>query len=606
MLLFDKNENYISTLKNLITAKHTEVINGEDILEFETLETVEKNQRVAYKNDLGMWKEFIVKEIEKTHTDIIITRAYCESSFYELWGDYVEDKRPTGTATGALSDALLSTRWEVGIVHDLGLNSANFYRISAKEAVQNIAEIWQAEIRTRIIVSGNKITHRYIDLLQHRGGDFGKRFTYTKNLEAVVKTVHRDDVITALYGYGKGEEVGDGFGRRINFADINGGKAYVEDMVALATWGRNQQNGTKAHVFGKVEFDDIEDKALLMALTTEKLSEVSQPLITYECKAIDLGGAELGDEIKVIDAEMDIRLNARVVKAVRDLLNPENNDIVLGNFLPSLSDSLNQQQAFINNFRDKQGVWDRANTFNTDGTLNADYIDGLIEELNDKMNSQGGYVYMSDDGKGIITADGPTLAESTMAIQLVGGGFRIADNKLPNGEFDWRTFGDGTGFTADDIITGILRGGKVLLNLTDGTLIIDDKISYDGTTLDIKVDSIKIGAYDVATVEQINTVSSDLQNQIDTVQNTLSKQSSFIEILPDIPQITLGKSGTSANVTITDETVNIIGSDNASAELSASKLKAPQAEVENLQIGKYIWVHRVANNHMSLKWVGDE
>ena len=120
--------------------------------------------------------------------------------------------------------ALAPTRWEVGTVDDLGINSTNFYRCSSKESVQKVVEIWQGEVRTRVIVSGNKITHRYVDLLSRRGNDLGKRFTYTKDLESITKTVHRDDVITALYGFGKGEEIENdegeatgGYGRRIDF-----------------------------------------------------------------------------------------------------------------------------------------------------------------------------------------------------------------------------------------------------------------------------------------------------------------------------------------------------------------------------------------------------
>ena len=56
------------------------------------------------------------------------------------------------------------------------------HRISAKEAVQKVAETWKGEIRTRIIISGNKITHRYVDLLLKRGNDLGKDSLTLKTL----------------------------------------------------------------------------------------------------------------------------------------------------------------------------------------------------------------------------------------------------------------------------------------------------------------------------------------------------------------------------------------------------------------------------------------
>src|SRR5690606_8073795 len=242
----------------------------------------------------------------------------------------------------------------------------------AKEAVQKVAEAWKGEIRTRVEVSGNRIVRRYVDLLAKRGNDTGKRFTYTKDIEEIKKIIHRDDVITALYGYGKGEEIEEtgGYGRRITFGDINGGKNYVENEEARLIWGRNNPDGTKSHIFGKVEFDDVEDPEELLRLTKEKLEELSKPLITYECKVIDLKaygfeheGVELGDTVVVIDKdfEPELRVKARVISITKDLLEPENNEIILGNFIPSIIDDTVKDKEFINNFRGKQGVWDRSN-----------------------------------------------------------------------------------------------------------------------------------------------------------------------------------------------------------------------------------------------------
>lgn len=513
-LVFDREENLISILKDVIDAKHTEEINGQDTLEITTLDlTIKKYFKILYKTKYGYWKEFIVKKIQDIHTNAGIEREiFCESSFYETFGDYIEDKRPQNvTANFALGVALEKTRWEVGIVEDLGINSTNFYHISAKEAVQKVAETWGAEIRTRIIISGNKVTHRYVDLLKKIGYDLGKRFTYTKDIDSVTKTVQDDDVITALYGYGKGEEVGEGYGRRINFAEINNGKAYVENLEAKEIWGRLNGDGTRSHIFGKVEFDDCEDPQELLELTKEKLKEVSHPLVTYEAKVIDLGGADLGDNVAVIDKEFtpELRLKARVVKIVRDLLEEDNDDITLGNFIPNIADTLNEQQKYIDNFRGKQGIWDRSQIINQDGTINAQFLNNLVDELNTRMNASGGYVYISEDGEGLTTYDKPIDQNPTMAIQLLGGAFRIAGSKNSDGSWNWRTFGDGKGFVADSFVGGLLKGGKVHFDLTNGTLLIGDSISdytllWDGSHLKIQGGSFTIGGKSGNTTEITN------------------------------------------------------------------------------------------------------
>ena len=495
MLLFNRNEQYIATLRDILSAKHTEELNGENVLEIETLDEIEKNQRLIYKDKYGYWHEFIVRGVEEERAEAgIIRRVFAEHSFYETWGDYIEDKRPYDVpANIALSVALEPTRWVAGIVDNLGINSTNFYHISAKEAVQKVAEIWQGELRYR---------GRYVDLLARRGHDLGKRFTYTKDLLSITKTVHKDDVITALYGYGKGQEIVDeegqptgGFGRRIDFADINGGKAYVENLEAKEIWGRLNPDGTRSHVFGKVEFDDVEDPEELLALTTAKLEELSQPLLTYQATVIDLKalgieheGVELGDWVGIVDKEFNppLRLKARVIKIVRDLLEPENTEIVLGNFIPTITDSWLEQEKHISNFRGKQGVWDRSRIIGSDNTLNTQYLDGVIDVLkNQLLATQSGW-YTDDRGNLVFEN-----AEKTAAMMLTGEGFMIADNKLPDGEYDWRTFGTGSGFVADMIIAGILKGGKVHFDLTNGTLLIGDSVEdyqllWDGSTLYIK------------------------------------------------------------------------------------------------------------------------
>ena len=504
ILLFNRNEQYIATLKDVLSAKHTEELNGENVLEIETLDEIEKNQRLIYKDRYGYWHEFIVRGVEEERTEAgIIRRVFAEHSFYETWGDYIEDKRPYDVpANIALSVALEPTRWEVGIVDDLGINSTNFYHISAKEAVQKVAETWQGELRYRIEVSVNRITGRYVDLLARRGYDLGKRFTYTKDLMSITKTVHRDDVITALYGYGKGQEIVDeegqptgGYGRRIDFADINGGKAYVENLEALAIWGRLKPDGTRSHVFGKVEFDDCEDPEELLALTTAKLEELSQPLLTYQATVIDLKalgieheGVELGDWVGIVDKEFNppLRLKARVIKMVRDLLEPENTEITLGNFVPSITDAWLEQEKHISNFRDKQGIWDRSSIIGKDKTIDTQYLDGVIDVVKTQLLATQSGWYTDDRGNLVFEN-----AEKTAAMMLTGEGFMIADNKLPNGEYDWRTFGTGSGFVADMIIAGILKGGKVHFDLTNGTLLIgnsveDYQLLWDGSTLYIK------------------------------------------------------------------------------------------------------------------------
>ena len=46
-------------------------------------------------------------------------------------------------------------------------------------------------------------------------------------------------------------------------------------------------------------------------------------------------------------------------------------------------------------------------------------------------------------------------------MKLCGEGFMIAGSRTDTGEWDWRTFGTGEGFTADMLVTGFLSADRI-------------------------------------------------------------------------------------------------------------------------------------------------
>ena len=55
-------------------------------------------------------------------------------------------------------------------------------------------------------------------------------------------------------------------------------------------------------------------------------------------------------------------------------------------------------------------------------------------------------------------------ADGMSAMTLTGNGFAIANSKNEWGEWNWRTFGTGDGFTADEITTGFLSADRIQVN----------------------------------------------------------------------------------------------------------------------------------------------
>jgi len=493
LYIFDKTEKLVAILNNdgnacpYWDAIHEEKLNGENTFSFSVpadhndSQYVVEGNLVAFRDLDQNWQMFEIRRLLDQHGDDLTKTAYCEHVYYELIDDILTDVRPYNvSASFALEQALQNSRWEVGTVDDLGINSTNFYYESALSAVQKVANTWGGELQYRISVTGGTISNRYVDLIARRGKITGKQFEYTKDIKEIKREVDTTNIITACYGRGKGEEVGSTengatYGRRITFANVewstaNGdqadkplGQEWVGDDEALAQWGRNGR-----HRFGIYLDDEETDPATLLQKTWDYLQKNKTPKVTYQLSVLDLErlsgykheAVRLGDTVNIIDRAFDpaLKISARVIEIKRNLLLPEDTEIVLGNFAPTLSDTLAQQQHVISNVRDRQGVWDRATQFNPDGTLDTSWLNGVINTLQNELLGGGGTVKINDND-GILILDNATTP--TKALMFKGGIFGIANSKDANGNWIWRTFGTGDGFTADLINAGQIQTSLV-------------------------------------------------------------------------------------------------------------------------------------------------
>ena len=499
--LFDRWGNQRRTLAGVTSAAWAEELNGEDTLTIATTDPVSKGDRVVWCDSHGTWHEHTVASVEQVHAEGAVSYVCtCENSVSELYGDFIEDKKPRdATPLGALSSILETSRWRAGSVTVDGTVSTNFYRTSVREALQSLMELCGGELSTTIEVQGAAVTARKVNITR-RGTDNGLRFTYGRNMENVRRTFSADDVVTALYGFGKGEETGDGYGRGIDFADLKGGRMYVEDADALELWGRPDGKGGRAHVFGKVEFSDCEDPAELLELTRAELDEMKEPKVSYEADVTllrgygyDFSDAALGDDVALVDTafEPEVRVKGRVTRLERDLLDGGRaTSVTVGNIVEGIDAMVAGQYAELQGLKDRSTAWDVAAY--TPGA----YIQQVMDGLNKQFDAGASYVFQLPD-KGIIVASVPLDPETGLptrtpasAIQLAGGGFRIADSLKGDGSWDWRTFGTGSGFTADLITAGRIVGANLVIDLDTGLVSFNKgSIQSSNGNLDIDVDS---------------------------------------------------------------------------------------------------------------------
>lgn len=487
-ILMDRYGGNLGDLPSVETATRTRAADGTDTLDLTTIGDVQKDERVIIQDSRRQWAEYICQSAQTDRsTGLPITTAYCTSAIAELSRTYIVDKRNrAATAADCLAKALEGTRWTMGQVQSgtaTTIADLSFYHCTVLEAVQRISDTYGLEVQTGYALNHDAtgIQARTISLLEQRGDPTsGRRFEYGRDLVEVKRTIDAADIVTRLYGWGKGIEQTDeqgqatgGYSRKISFADINNGRPYVQDDTALANWGIPGPDGRPMHAEGSVDFPDCEDPYELLRLTQAELERRSTPTVSYEATVASLGragmsvdGVEVGDSVQIVDTTFpqDLRLSGRVLKIEEELLGPVSDiRLTLGNISQSYTQRLAAQQQAVDRLIANSGAWDGA------ASGSHVYINDVINRVNRIMNETGGYTYMVP-GEGIYVYDRPKDQNPTQVIQIGGGHWRIADRRKADGEWDYRSLADGHGIYADSIFTGTIAGGSNFWNLDTGQL----------------------------------------------------------------------------------------------------------------------------------------
>lgn len=473
-MIFDRWGNPLGDLPYVIKAIRTRATDGTDTLDITTIGEINKDERIVFKDSMGRWAEYLCQSTQTARAaGMPVTVAYCTGSIAELSRTYIEDKRNrNANAKACLAKALEGTRWTVGTVETgtlTGTADLAFYHCTALDAIQKTADTYGLEVQTEYQPdpTGNQIGQRIIHLVEHRGSaNTTKRFEYGKDLTQIKRDIDSGDVITRLYGWGKGieqtNEEGEptgGYGRKISFADVNNGKPYIQDDQALANWGIVGADGTKHHSEASVDFPDCEDPKELLNLTKAALKTRTTPVVSYTADVTALGqagydpeGTDVGDSVQIIDTSFatPLRLEGRILQIEEDLAGSlADTKITLGNIRQSYTQRMAAQQQALDKLVSNSGAWNSA----AGGT--GPYMKDLIDRINQIMNATGGYTYLKP-GQGIYVYDKPEDQTPTQCIHIGGGYWRIADHKKPNGDWDFRALANGKGIFADTVFTGRL------------------------------------------------------------------------------------------------------------------------------------------------------
>ena len=538
LYLFDKNENLID---ELASNEIESLIQHEELNKLMTLEFavfIDSNDKmknieyVAHKDMEDYGKIQMYRVISSESDDYTVNYQAVHIIFDELKSyGYIRDKRPDKVkASVALNIAIAGSRWKVGRVDDSELLSTNFYDCTRLDALSKIIKTWNLDLHFYLTFDGNKITGRYVDLLEFRGEDTGERFVYGSNALEVVKEVDVSEVYTRIIPRGKGEEKldeegkpTDGYGRRIKIDDViwekskgdpldkPKGQEFIELKEMTNKFGFSDGEArTRVQIF-----EDIEDPKELIKAGYEFLVKVSRPLVQFKTKISKRSRTNVGDIVRIIRKDLDFYYRTRIYKAHRNLLN-ETLEVEFGDKLVQspadrekiVSDSLNSLEERIKE---------------TETDLKSSFVDKVNEGIIHATFNRDGYNYELKKGNkyglpaGYYSFDREIEDNPQRVIYVGAGTLAIADSKKSNGDWNFRTFGTGQGFVADLLVAGTILGGKVRWNLEDGTLLIgnspdDYNLYWDGETLNLRNTKIDF-RYDKNFIELKNNIDKKISKE---------------------------------------------------------------------------------------------
>lgn len=461
-------------------ATHTDALDGTDELGITCAEDLVKGDRIVWIDLQGTCHEHIVDTIDRVHDDdgAPETQAICINSVNETWDDWLDDKRPSGSVAVALASILADTRWEVGTCDQGGSASRTFYHESVREGLAGIIETWGGELETLIVHDGASIVSRRVGVRAKRGNQSSaKRFTWTKDLVSVKRSVASDNPKTRVYGYGKGVETeGGGYGRRLTFGDINNGKDYVEDAEATTVWGHPDGEGGILPAVASYVNEQCEDAAQLLQETKDYLEQVKEPKVTYTASVIDLyafgrswEGVGVGDDVAIIDKGFSaegVRLHGRVSQIERDLLTGDAT-VTFGTLTDTMADMWQSVNNALKSNSQQNALYDAA------AGTSVSWLIQLQQALNAQFNAVGTY-HVETFELGEIWSNVPLNPETGLpvkstadmwAINVNGRGQRLAAGLTSDGQWDWRTFFTGGMVTADVINAGTMKADRVRAGL---------------------------------------------------------------------------------------------------------------------------------------------
>lgn len=476
---YDSNEFIECVQTKEITTNASELMNDTLSVSLPFDEIIKDASYIAV-NDTKEQEFSLYRILTAKDEDNLLSSEAINFAVDELDNFIIKDIRPKNRSFSYVINQLLSDSgcdWVLGVCEPIKTVSSTFYYTSMREALKALQELG-AEFTFSIEITGNKITKKIINCYNQIGKITNKRFEYGEEVLKIVHQQDRTNIVTALIGRGKGEEVGDGYGRRIEFSDVewkksNGkpldkpkGQNWIEYPEMTKEYGI-PSNGKMLPRKMVVIFDDVEDTSELLQKTYDQLAYYCRPLVQFSTEI--LGSDSIGNTVSIHRGDRNYHYQTRVFKVVTDYVNgrvqASLGDNLSGN---SLNRQLSQVQSNISDLDNNKMTF-------YDSTEIGKYQDDIMRGA----GANGGSIYMvngieagvsqSRETYEQVFMDGPKIQDSQYFMIQNNAGISFKQCKkgqwttiqdVHNGKSNTAWTLDGT-FNANFINAGVLQGVKI-------------------------------------------------------------------------------------------------------------------------------------------------
>lgn len=447
-----------------ITSNKDELINDKLSVSTEFDDEIKDAYYMAVREDESSFSMYQISGVADPGTMLIFTGINFGPA--ELDSYIIGDIRPNGEFFQSAIERLLAFtegEWRVGYLDStLPKVTATFYYCSVREALKTLQTLG-CEILFKCELSGEGITDKWIEVYKQIGEYSNERFEYGDKALTIEKEIDRSNIYTSLIGRGRGEEVGDGYGRRIEFdqvywakskgdpLDKPTGQIFLEIPEMTAKYGIPTKSG-KRRKREKVEiFEDCEDPIELIQLTYQALVNYSRPLIQFKTTVYE--GDALGNILTIHRDDRGYHYETRIFGVKIDRLT--------GKTETSLGDNLNNSSTRqASNVQNSLQTLDESKMTFYESTEVSKWQSDIIR------GAKGGSIIMMnpwDTGKGesrqpyqMVWMNGDSIATSNHFLVANSEGIGFIDGGFNESNFKTAWTIDGN-FNANYIQSGRIR-----------------------------------------------------------------------------------------------------------------------------------------------------